>query len=174
MRLFTLMTCAVVVGGSVYAIRLQAPPNEIEAIRTIVSEWHETLHSEHSAPLANAVLMSSPSDCALSEKPEFISEGLFTAFLDVNGSDARPIRLSSLADLVAIVSFQEARRWQRRVELVDIGDRALVEISRVGFFEGQAIVCVNTALLGSLIVLKAGGPEWSVIADHPVWFRHPA
>ena len=155
--------------GFLYVARTEAPPEELSVLRALLIEWDSTEIESLPDPLGQAVLVSSPSTCFLDERPAIASLELFDAFLHANEERAKPIRLSSLTDLVAVVSFDDARLWQGNIHLMDVGDRNLVALSRVGMSNDQALFCVNGGRLGMLYLFERSGGQWKLAASEQSW-----
>jgi len=103
------------------------------------------------------------------DMPSPVDAEVLESFLRANREDAPPIRLSQLADLVAVVDFQEAHRWRGRVFDISAGEYSLVGVSRVGFSDGKALLCVESRNLGQLFLLESGASGWSVVESYPAW-----
>jgi hypothetical protein len=155
--------------GFVYVARIQAPPDELSVLRTLLTEWESVVSEVNSDLLATALLISNPSMCFLDDRPDAISQEVYESFLDANHDDSPPIRLSALTDFVSVVSYDEARRWQGNTHLIDVGDRSLLNVSRVGLVKNQALVCVENGRLGMVFLFERVGDQWQLAARHQAW-----
>ena len=162
---------AFLAGGAafLYVAHMQAPQEELAVLRSLVENWNSILEENSADPLARSVLISNPSSCLQDERPDWVGEAVFDAFIQANHSDAAPIRLSALSDLIAVASFEDAKRADGLFRWMDVGDRSLVAISRVGIAQDQALVCVEGVRNAVLYLFERNDAHWEAIEDRWAW-----
>ena len=152
---------------AVYLAIMSSPPVELAVVRSVVLHLQEGQTIRKPSP---AVLMSHPSICEVNQRPDALPEELYANFLIANRDEVGPINLASLADMIAVVSFQDARRLRHLFYFTNIGERSLVGVSRVGFLGTKALICVELrGREGAFFLLEIVSGQWSIAEYHPAW-----
>jgi hypothetical protein len=164
MRLLVVLSA---MGGAIAVLIIRPYAQENEVLLALVQSWGTP------EALDGAVFLSYPNDCTVGPASKMkVSSELMSAFLEANSDGSPAIRLSGLEKKYNVISFEFAEKVRETegaaLAFVELGKR-VAKLSRVGFYEEQALVCVEAEGAGELYLLQRAQGEWRIVGQELVW-----
>ena len=168
--LSTVLVLSILLGLFVYS-KVVTPAEELAVIRAWVISMTTELSGDVPDPFGENVLLSKTSSTCIngSKIPTGVPEVLAKSFIKANKNKTNPIKLSQLTDLIAVVPYKASKDYVEHTDWIDISNRDLLRISRVGFSENQALLCVQSKRGGLLVILESEEGQWKINESLPVW-----
>ena len=137
-----------------WLVRVQQPSDELNVYDAVLLAM--------AFDESQVVLISAPDQCELAEEGNRHSAGLRSDFLSANSSSALPISLFGLEGAYRYVSHERSLRSHPGSAASLKIDEPWVGLSRVGFHENTALLCVSGSKGEQLFSLVRAGGQWKL------------